>query len=359
MVSNERNFIDILNNMDKIILRGMSDEQIEDVREDLNFVKENGFDFVKYMNKILFISNLLIYGIVGSLLLYLIRLVIHKKIDYTLFITLFTIIIIFRDRLTWCFQQLPDYIEAFTKDIDLINNMNYKDYEEIINGKEKQKEKLEFNTVSFQNIYFNYDKNKVFNNYNLELNINNKIIGVIGYSGVGKSTFAKLLLKIYDYKGIIKIDGIDIQNIDGDYIRKNIIYINQNSRLFDLSVYDNLLYGSKNKKKSRAYFNEVFQFEKIKKMLENIDIDANVGLNGEKLSGGQRQIINIINGLICDSPILILDEPTNALDNELKNDIIHLIKYFKKYKKCIIIITHDKDIFKIFDEKIHFEKKEK
>jgi ABC-type bacteriocin/lantibiotic exporter with double-glycine peptidase domain len=82
-------------------------------------------------------------------------------------------------------------------------------------------------------------------------------------------------------------------------------------------------------------------------------MDKNVGTNGENLSGGQRQIINIINGLIIPSKVLILDEPTNALDPFLKKDVISLIKYFKKYKKCIIIISHDKDIYSIFDETIN------
>jgi ABC-type multidrug transport system ATPase subunit len=73
---------------------------------------------------------------------------------------------------------------------------------------------------------------------------------------------------------------------------------------------------------------------------------------GEHVSGGQRQIINIISGLINPTEILILDEPTNALDIELKRELIGIIRDFKKYKKSIIIISHDKDVFPLFDEKI-------
>jgi ABC-type bacteriocin/lantibiotic exporter with double-glycine peptidase domain len=76
------------------------------------------------------------------------------------------------------------------------------------------------------------------------------------------------------------------------------------------------------------------------------------GSLGENLSGGQRQVINIIGGLVNPSKILILDEPTNALDIDLKREILELIKTFKKYKKSIIIITHDKDVYPLFDEKI-------
>jgi ABC-2 type transport system ATP-binding protein len=71
------------------------------------------------------------------------------------------------------------------------------------------------------------------------------------------------------------------------------------------------------------------------------------------LSGGQRQIVNIIGGLINPSKILILDEPTNALDGELKMDVINMIRDYKKNKKCILVITHDKDIRSIFDEIVY------
>ena len=72
---------------------------------------------------------------------------------------------------------------------------------------------------------------------------------------------------------------------------------------------------------------------------------------GEKLSGGERQITNIISGLISESKVLILDEPTNALDGELKKGLLELIEEHKE-NKCIIIITHDKEVYKLFDETI-------
>ena len=73
---------------------------------------------------------------------------------------------------------------------------------------------------------------------------------------------------------------------------------------------------------------------------------------GEKLSGGERQITNIISGLISESEVLILDEPTNALDEELKKGLLEVIEEYKE-KKCIIIITHDKDVYRLFDETLY------
>ena len=99
--------------------------------------------------------------------------------------------------------------------------------------------------------------------------------------------------------------------------------------------------------------NNIFKYKKIYDLYNNINLNNYAGLNGEKLSGGQRQVINIVNSLILDHQILILDEPTNALDTDLKNEIIQLINEYKKYKKCIIIISHDKDIIKICNNKIY------
>jgi ABC-type glutathione transport system ATPase component len=72
---------------------------------------------------------------------------------------------------------------------------------------------------------------------------------------------------------------------------------------------------------------------------------------GEKLSGGERQITNIISGVISESSVLILDEPTTGLDVELKRGVLEMIEE-EKEKKCIIIISHDKEVFRLFDETI-------
>jgi ABC-type multidrug transport system ATPase subunit len=76
------------------------------------------------------------------------------------------------------------------------------------------------------------------------------------------------------------------------------------------------------------------------------------GSLGENLSGGQRQIVNIIGGLIHPSKVVILDEPTNALDPGLKRELLGLIRDFRKYKRTIIVITHDKEVEPLFDETI-------
>jgi ABC-type multidrug transport system ATPase subunit len=95
------------------------------------------------------------------------------------------------------------------------------------------------------------------------------------------------------------------------------------------------------------------KYPKIKSLFKDNDIHTTrVGPLGEKMSGGQRMIISILTGLISpESCGLVLDEPTTGLDPELKTEIIDLIRENREKKKFIIVISHDKDIYRIFDEK--------
>ena len=74
---------------------------------------------------------------------------------------------------------------------------------------------------------------------------------------------------------------------------------------------------------------------------------------GERWSGGERQVYNVVSGVINPSRILVLDEPTNAVDGELKSELLNMIEDNRKKKECIIIISHDKEVFPMFDETIY------
>lgn len=290
----------------------------------------------------------------------LISLYYKDKLKINVLLTLFSILFLYRDKMLGVIQNIPDYLEFIGK-VDYIVT----DFDSILNEKvylnspiykSYSQDVIKFETIEFQNINFNYDKSEklILANLNINIKLTNKIIGVIGLSGKGKSSFVKLLLRLYKpISGNILIDGININLIDPNYIRKDITYVNQNSKLFDRKIIDNIIYGCKDINQCKEKFEEIMKYDKINKLLKNIDFNAKIGSLGEFLSGGQRQIINIINGLVNQSKILILDEPTNALDKELKDDIILLIKKFLKYKQTIIIITHDKDMNSLFDEIIN------
>jgi ATP-binding cassette subfamily B protein len=253
--------------------------------------------------------------------------------------------------------DIPDYINYFGR-ADFVLTL-FNKYVDAIQDTNKNyiTHELKFDKITFKNVTFQYQNSskKVFDNMNIRLDTDNKIIGVTGLSGNGKTTFIKLFLKLYKCNsGEILIDDVNIEKIDNAYIRKNITYVNQTSKLFDKKVIDNILYACNNIHDCNNHLDEVMKYPKIAKLYKNIDIyEKDSGSLGENLSGGQRQITNIISGLINPSKILILDEPTNALDPELKRELLSIIKDFKRHKKCIIIITHDKDVYPLFDETIH------
>lgn len=352
---NDNNTVEILNNIDKIIYRNEYKNELKLFNQDGKKLKKSSYNFYDITNKYSIIINIILYVLIGIVLYYLISLFLNKKLNSTIFITIITIVLLYRDRLTTIIQQLPDYIEFIGKSNSVIDQFkNYPEkYEDII-LKNYKIFKLKFDTITVKNLYFKYkntDKD-IFSNLNLKINLNDKIIGIIGKSGQGKSTLAKLIIKTYYYEGIINIDDIDINKIDTSYIRNNILYVDQNLKLFDRKIIDNIVYSCKNKDLCLSKISNIFKYNKISELYKKINLDNLAGLNGEKLSGGQRQVINIINALILDHQILILDEPTNALDNDLKREIIELISEYKKYKKCIIIISHDKDIMEICNKKI-------
>jgi ABC-type bacteriocin/lantibiotic exporter with double-glycine peptidase domain len=344
----ESNITEILNNFDKIIFRGYFKNESDNLRKNIDNVLNVHYNYYDTLLKYNIVINILVFGSIFILVFYLINMYINKKIDITIFIAFFTILLLYRDTILGSIQQIPEYID-FRGRYEYLSNIfsSIKNYD--ITEKE-QNNKINFDNIRIDNLSFKYSKSKIINNLNLSFELKD-IVGLTGLSGIGKSTLSKLIIKMYNYEGNIFIDNINVKNIETNYLRSNIIYVSQDSKLFDKNIYENLFYGC-NSKINMNKFDEIMKFQSINNLLSNLNFNNKVGFSGENLSGGQRKIINIINGLLIDSKILILDEPTNGLDKELKEDVIELIKYFKKYIKCIIIISHDKDIYPIVDHKI-------
>ena len=206
--------------------------------------------------------------------------------------------------------------------------------------------------ISFQNISFQYNKTKsIFTNFNLEIPFKQKLT-IMGEIGSGKSTFAKLLLKLKPYKnGDILLNGVSINNINVKEIRRLIYYIPQNPRLFNRSLWKNISYGNKNLKLENVYLIlEMFGMKELKQIFKEKMFD-NVGKQGENLSGGQRQMVWLLRAFFNESPVLILDEPTSSLDKKSSENVLKIIEYISK-RKTTIIITHDSSLVRITDRVI-------
>lgn len=353
---NESYLIEILNNIDKIIFRGQVNSEIENYSEKTNNSIDKAFSFYSNTNFHGIMMTIIMFITIFICLGFIIYLFFKNKLDLKVFITFFTIILLYREKMMTIIQQIPDFIEFFGRSEAVLKHFNSMGMDIFKETKQYKNLDLQFKNIRFENISFKYASNEkpTFENLNLSIDTNDKIIGLTGLSGNGKSTIVKLLLKLYKLQsGNIYIDGENIQNIDANYIRQNITYVNQTSKLFDKKIIDNILYGCNNIDSCNENLKEVLRYSTIRDLFKNLDIfNKKSGSLGENLSGGQRQVINIIGGLINPSKILILDEPTNALDPALKIEVLNLIKEFKKHKQCIIIITHDRDVYTILDEKI-------
>lgn len=353
----EKHMQEVLNNIDKILTRGQMCEETNIFAKERDETAQSHLDFFNAISITKFVIELIALATMFICVGYAIHLFINKKINAIQFVSLFTLLMVFKERINSSANLMSDAVEQYGRLEAVIKP--FEAFADRVNTLNKTyiDQELSFQHIVFKDVWFSYGEeyDYVLQNKSLEVETdNNKIIGIVGDSGKGKSTFTKLLLKLYTIeKGNIYIDDVDISKLNPDYLRKHITYINQNSRLFDNTVLKNVLYGCKDPDACRSHYKEILKYPKIRNLYKNVDLNNDsAGYSGEKLSGGQRQIVNIISGLINPSKILILDEPTNALDRDLKMELLQIIKYFKPEKQCIFIITHDKDVHKIFDEKI-------
>ncbi len=168
--------------------------------------------------------------------------------------------------------------------------------------------------IAFENVTFHYGQKRLFQNKCVHIKGGEKV-GLIGYSGVGKSTFVNLILRFYELeKGRILIDGQDISQMTFGSLRHQIALIPQDPMLFHRTLGENIGYGRVNA--SREEIMEAARLahctEFIKKLPEGLD--TMVGEKGTNLSGGERQRIAIARAILANAPILLLDEATSALD---------------------------------------------
>lgn len=192
--------------------------------------------------------------------------------------------------------------------------------------------------IRFEHVSFAYQKKRVvFHDFNVEIPAGQKV-GLVGFSGSGKTTFVNLILRFYDVQsGRIMIDGQDIAKVTQDSLREQISMIPQDPSLFHRSLMENIRYG-----RLDATDDEVINASKLAhcdEFISRLDekYQSLVGERGIKLSGGQRQRIAIARAILKNAPILILDEATSSLDSVTEKLIQESLQHLMKGKTTIVV----------------------
>lgn len=204
--------------------------------------------------------------------------------------------------------------------------------------------------ITFENVCFKYNNDKVaLDNINFEIQPNKKI-ALIGPSGGGKTTIFNLLLRFYEPTSEnIKIDDIKITDIDEQMLRNNISIVRQDLYLFDMSISDNLLLV--NPKATIYEVQEACKLAYIHDFIMTLpqNYDSIIGENGINISSGQKQRLAIARALLKKSKILLLDEITSALDSQSQMYIRNSIDEISK-NHTVIMIAHRLSTISIADE---------
>lgn len=252
------------------------------------------------------------------------------------------------NEITSIISEIQTAIASAKRIFDYLNEK-----EEPQNSKIVQLDKIE-GRVEFKNVYFSYINNKKFiEKFNLIANPKQNI-AIVGKTGAGKTTIVNLLMKFYEINsGEITIDGVNIQNISKEFLRKNIGIVLQDTKLFTGTIKENISYGSPN-----ATDEEIKQAAKMAyahEFIERLPEGYNTYIkNQNMLSPGEIQLINIARVMLTKPPILILDEATSNIDivteNKISNAFNKLIKNSTSF-----IIAHRLSTIKNADKIIFIE----
>jgi ATP-binding cassette, subfamily B, heavy metal transporter len=192
-------------------------------------------------------------------------------------------------------------------------------------------------TVEFDNISFSYGKRKLFKNFNLKINQNEKV-ALVGHSGCGKTTLINLVNRLYDVsEGKVLIDNKDIKDFKQESLRGETGIVPQECILFDDTIYNNIRFA--NPKATKEEVMKAIKFAQLDKIIKNFSDGANtiVGERGVKLSGGEKQRVSIARAILANKKILVLDEATSALDSETEYEIQKDLQKLLEGRTSIII----------------------
>lgn len=346
-----------------------------------------------YLNNLSFIVR------ISTLLIFLViyyqsfRLYQKNKFSATTFSTVFIVLMHFQN---YIYNKAGEISGTIDRKVEMEYNLEYlKDLLEESKNSKNLTGIITKGQIEFKNVTFQYKEadTPVLNNLNLTIPAHQKT-AILGKSGSGKSTLIKLLIRFYPLDNPVKkqkepsssitspitsppqilIDNIPHTDINIQYLRKQVNYVNQNTTLFDEDVFYNIKYGNKNDSEynfvapsisAEPGSQEDTVNKKITQILQKYDLlsiydnledglHTKAGPKGTKLSHGMQKVTIILRGLMRHSQILIFDEPLAGLDQKTREKVIKLITG-ETQNRTVIIITHDPEILPYMDHQVNLQ----
>lgn len=264
-------------------------------------------------------------------------------LDGQLNIGLYSVMVFLTQRLLWPLTRLGQTVDLYQRAMastrrifDVLDT-----HPTILDGDQSiSKGTATKGNITFDNVTFSYDEgHPVLSEVSMTLEPSNTT-AFVGSTGSGKTTIVKLLLRFYDPdSGTISIDGTDISTVDQAELRQMMALVSQDVFLFYGTVAQNIAYGVPNA--SKEAIEEAARAAEAHDFITSLPngYETFVGERGQKLSGGQRQRLSIARALLTDSPILILDEATSAVDNETEAAIQRSLTRIG-HNRTMVVIAH-------------------
>ena len=215
--------------------------------------------------------------------------------------------------------------------IDVSNDVNEKPNAKNLN--------LESGNIEFRNVDFKYkeDQNDVLKSININI-LGGEMNALVGHSGAGKSTILNLIPRFFNStNGDILIDRQSIYDCTINSLRKNISLVSQDTTLFDDTIKNNIAYANPNATDEQIYnaAKNSYADEFIERLPKKYE--TQIGEDGTRLSGGEKQRLSIARAILKETPIILLDEATSSLDSETENKIQKALHFLTKNKTTIVI----------------------
>ncbi|MDB5013822.1 MAG: antibiotic transporter ATP-binding protein, partial [Daejeonella sp.] len=283
------------------------------------------------------VSEFLGVSMVVGIVLYGGTLVISKQSElkaeeFILYIVLFSQVMRPAKAISDSFSNINQGLAAGERVLELI------DTKPAINNIVNAKSLTQFNNkITFRNVSFSYGEKMVLDNISFEI-LKGKSIALVGPSGGGKSTLMDIIPRFIEpQKGEISFDGVNIQDLTIESLRSLMGVVNQESILFNDTIFNNIAFGKPN-----TSIDDVIAAAKIANAHDFImntekGYQTNIGDRGMKLSGGQKQRLSIARAILLNPPIMLLDEATSALDTESEKLVQDALNNLMKNRTSLII----------------------